>query len=201
MTPGSVPEEEEEEEEEEELQRCLKYFFMSSCDKYQARGRRPVKLAQQLTKAVLVTLQLTLLGTAGTLEVLWSWDTGYPKWSTGKSFMICEILYVTNSHLAGTKIHFTYHTNTSSYVYTDIPLCNQYSHISMLDYNPQERVLYTWRVFYTWPPEEEVGKGQKRMEKGRKDGKEDGKEEKKEGMEKLQVIQRGWRIWDNPDLG
>ncbi|NWZ17643.1 NOE2 protein, partial [Agelaius phoeniceus] len=79
-----------------------------------------------------------------TLEVLRSWDTGYPKRSAGESFMICGILYVTNSHLAGAKIYFAYHTNTSSYEYTDIPFHNQYSHISMLDYNPRERVLYTW---------------------------------------------------------
>ncbi|NWW73938.1 NOE2 protein, partial [Climacteris rufus] len=79
-----------------------------------------------------------------TLEVLRSWDTGYPKRSAGESFMICGILYVTNSHLAGAKIYFAYYTNTSSYEYTDIPFHNQYSHISMLDYNPRERVLYTW---------------------------------------------------------
>uniref|UniRef100_A0A803VX56 Olfactomedin-like domain-containing protein n=1 Tax=Ficedula albicollis TaxID=59894 RepID=A0A803VX56_FICAL len=79
-----------------------------------------------------------------TLEVLRSWDTGYPKRSAGESFMICGVLYVTNSHLAGAKIYFAYHTNTSSYEYTDIPFHNQYSHISMLDYNPRERVLYTW---------------------------------------------------------
>ncbi|NWI86228.1 NOE2 protein, partial [Pitta sordida] len=79
-----------------------------------------------------------------TLEVLRSWDTGYPKRSAGESFIICGTLYVTNSHLAGAKIYFAYYTNTSSYEYTDIPFHNQYSHISMLDYNPRERVLYTW---------------------------------------------------------
>ncbi|XP_058027544.1 noelin-2 isoform X2 [Ahaetulla prasina] len=79
-----------------------------------------------------------------TLEILRSWDTGYPKRSAGESFMICGTLYVTNSHLAGAKIYFAYYTNTSSYEYTDIPFHNQYSHISMLDYNPRERVLYTW---------------------------------------------------------
>ncbi|MEE6528119.1 hypothetical protein FKM82_030086, partial [Ascaphus truei] len=79
-----------------------------------------------------------------TLEILQTWDTGYPKRSAGESFMICGTLYVTNSHLAGAKIYFAYYTNTSTYEYTDIPFHNQYSHISMLDYNPRERVLYTW---------------------------------------------------------
>ncbi|XP_006898894.1 PREDICTED: noelin-2 [Elephantulus edwardii] len=79
-----------------------------------------------------------------TLEVLRSWDTGYPKRSAGEAFMICGVLYVTNSHLAGAKVYFAYFTNTSSYEYTDVPFHNQYSHISMLDYNPRERALYTW---------------------------------------------------------
>uniref|UniRef100_A0A8B9HX67 Olfactomedin 2b n=1 Tax=Astyanax mexicanus TaxID=7994 RepID=A0A8B9HX67_ASTMX len=79
-----------------------------------------------------------------TLEVVRSWDTGFPKRSAGEAFLICGTLYVTNSHLAGAKVHFAYHTNTSSYEYTDIPFHNQYSHISMLDYNPRERALYTW---------------------------------------------------------
>ncbi|RMB89315.1 hypothetical protein DUI87_34296 [Hirundo rustica rustica] len=52
-----APVPEEEEEEEEDLRRRLKYFFMSPCDKYQACGRRPVKLVLQLTKIVLVTVQ------------------------------------------------------------------------------------------------------------------------------------------------
>lgn len=78
------------------------------------------------------------------LEVQQTWDTGFPKRSAGESFMICGTLYVTNSHLAGAKIYFAYYTNTSSYEYTDIPFHNQYSHISMMDYNPRERVLYTW---------------------------------------------------------
>ncbi|CAG5897929.1 unnamed protein product [Menidia menidia] len=78
------------------------------------------------------------------LEVLQTWDTGFPKRSAGESFMICGTLYVTNSHLAGAKIYFAYYTNTSTYEYTDIPFHNQYSHISMMDYNPRERVLYTW---------------------------------------------------------
>uniref|UniRef100_A0A667WAS1 Olfactomedin 2b n=1 Tax=Myripristis murdjan TaxID=586833 RepID=A0A667WAS1_9TELE len=78
------------------------------------------------------------------LEVLQSWDTGFPKRSAGEAFMICGTLYVTNSHLAGSKVHFAYHTNSSTYEYTDIPFHNQYSHISMMDYNPRERALYTW---------------------------------------------------------
>ncbi|XP_072776118.1 mucolipin-1 isoform X11 [Taeniopygia guttata] len=72
--PVPVPEEEEEEEEEEELRRRLKYFFMSPCDKYRARGRRPVKLALQLAKIVLVTVQLILFGLSNQLVVAFKED-------------------------------------------------------------------------------------------------------------------------------
>ncbi|RMB91355.1 hypothetical protein DUI87_32146 [Hirundo rustica rustica] len=93
-----APVPEEEEEEEEDLRRRLKYFLMSSCDKYQARGRWPVKLMLQLAKIILVTVQ----------------------------------------------IYFAHHLNTPSYESTDIPFHHQDSHISVLDYNTQERVLSTW---------------------------------------------------------
>ncbi|GCC18996.1 hypothetical protein chiPu_0018163, partial [Chiloscyllium punctatum] len=79
-----------------------------------------------------------------TLEVQKSWDTVYPKRSAGEAFMICGTLYVTNSHLTGAKVYFAYSTKTSSYEYTDIPFHNQYFHISMLDYNARDRMLYAW---------------------------------------------------------
>ncbi|XP_054150662.1 mucolipin-1 [Melozone crissalis] len=73
--PGREDEEEEEEEdEEEELRRRLKYFFMSPCDKYRARGRRPVKLGLQLAKIVLVTVQLILFGLSNQLVVAFKED-------------------------------------------------------------------------------------------------------------------------------
>uniref|UniRef100_A0A8C6IPT6 Mucolipin extracytosolic domain-containing protein n=1 Tax=Melopsittacus undulatus TaxID=13146 RepID=A0A8C6IPT6_MELUD len=57
------------EAEEEELRRRLKYFFMSPCDKYRARGRRPVKLGLQLAKILLVTVQLILFGLSNQMVV------------------------------------------------------------------------------------------------------------------------------------
>uniref|UniRef100_A0A672RSD7 Mucolipin TRP cation channel 1 n=1 Tax=Sinocyclocheilus grahami TaxID=75366 RepID=A0A672RSD7_SINGR len=52
--PGSRPRAE---EAEEALRRKLKYFFMSPCDKYHAKGRKPFKLALQLLKIIIVTVQ------------------------------------------------------------------------------------------------------------------------------------------------
>ncbi|KAK5856726.1 hypothetical protein PBY51_008302 [Eleginops maclovinus] len=62
-------EEEEEEEEEEALRRKLKYFFMSPCDKYHAKGRKPFKLGLQLLKIIIVTVQLVLFGLSNQMVV------------------------------------------------------------------------------------------------------------------------------------
>ena len=43
---------------EEALRRRLKYFFMSPCDKFHAKGRKPYKLLLQLLKIGIVTAQV-----------------------------------------------------------------------------------------------------------------------------------------------
>lgn len=45
-------------QEEEAIRRKLKYFFMSPCDKYHAKGRKPYKLLLQLLKIFFVTAQV-----------------------------------------------------------------------------------------------------------------------------------------------
>uniref|UniRef100_A0A3B4AKD7 Mucolipin extracytosolic domain-containing protein n=1 Tax=Periophthalmus magnuspinnatus TaxID=409849 RepID=A0A3B4AKD7_9GOBI len=57
------------EEEEEALRRKLKYFFMSPCDKYYAKGRKPFKLGLQLLKIIIVTVQLVLFGLSNQMVV------------------------------------------------------------------------------------------------------------------------------------
>ncbi|XP_060921221.1 mucolipin-1b [Labrus mixtus] len=59
----------EEMEEEEALRRKLKYFFMSPCDKYHAKGRKPFKLGLQLLKIIIVTVQLVLFGLSNQMVV------------------------------------------------------------------------------------------------------------------------------------
>uniref|UniRef100_A0A8C4HI40 Mucolipin TRP cation channel 1b n=1 Tax=Dicentrarchus labrax TaxID=13489 RepID=A0A8C4HI40_DICLA len=67
---GSEPNQKQEEEEEEEaLRRKLKYFFMSPCDKYHAKGRKPFKLGLQLLKIIIVTVQLVLFGLSNQMVV------------------------------------------------------------------------------------------------------------------------------------
>ncbi|CAL8332087.1 unnamed protein product [Lota lota] len=55
--------------EEEALRRNLKYFFMSPCDKYHAKGRKPIKLGLQLLKIIIVTVQLVLFGLSNQVVV------------------------------------------------------------------------------------------------------------------------------------
>lgn len=57
------------EAEEEALRRKLKYFFMSPCDKYHAKGRKPFKLGLQLLKIITVTVQLVLFGLSNQMVV------------------------------------------------------------------------------------------------------------------------------------
>ncbi|XP_061627664.1 mucolipin-1-like [Phyllopteryx taeniolatus] len=56
-------------EDEEAIRRKLKYFFMSPCDKYHAKGRKPYKLILQLLKIIIVTAQLVLFGLSNQVVV------------------------------------------------------------------------------------------------------------------------------------
>uniref|UniRef100_A0AAQ5XQ68 Mucolipin TRP cation channel 1a n=1 Tax=Amphiprion ocellaris TaxID=80972 RepID=A0AAQ5XQ68_AMPOC len=56
-------------DEEEAIRRKLKYFFMSPCDKYHAKGRKPYKLILQLLKIIIVTAQLVLFGLSNQVVV------------------------------------------------------------------------------------------------------------------------------------
>ncbi|NP_001089421.1 uncharacterized protein LOC734471 [Xenopus laevis] len=55
--------------EEIQLRRRLKYFFMSPCDKFRAKGRKPYKLGLQLLKIMFVTVQLILFGLSNQMVV------------------------------------------------------------------------------------------------------------------------------------
>lgn len=54
---------------EEEMKRKLKYYFMSPCDKYRAKGRKPFKLVVQIVKLICVTVQLILFGLSNQMVV------------------------------------------------------------------------------------------------------------------------------------
>ncbi|KAM7372440.1 hypothetical protein PAMP_009605 [Pampus punctatissimus] len=71
---GSEHSQQQEEEEKEALRRKLKYFFMSPCDKYHAKGRKPFKLGLQLLKIIIVTVQLVLFGLSNQMVVTFKED-------------------------------------------------------------------------------------------------------------------------------
>ncbi|KAI1896813.1 hypothetical protein AGOR_G00098700 [Albula goreensis] len=56
-------------QDEDELRLKLKYFFMSPCDKFHAKGRKPFKLGLQLLKIIIVTVQLVLFGLSNQMVV------------------------------------------------------------------------------------------------------------------------------------
>ncbi|XP_055057452.2 mucolipin-3 [Misgurnus anguillicaudatus] len=53
----------------ENLRRKLKYFFMSPCQKYRARGRKPWKLMLQILKIAIITVQLVSFGLSNEMMV------------------------------------------------------------------------------------------------------------------------------------
>lgn len=73
-----------------ELRRKLKYFFMSPCDKYHAKGRKPFKLGLQLLKIIIVTVQVPAQPSR--------WDSGW--------FSICILNHscVNKTHLMSSTI-------------------------------------------------------------------------------------------------
>ncbi|KAK3568067.1 hypothetical protein QTP86_029712 [Hemibagrus guttatus] len=53
-----------------ELRRKLKYFFMSACEKYRTRGRKPWKLFLQIVKITIITIQLVWFGLSNEMTVI-----------------------------------------------------------------------------------------------------------------------------------
>ncbi|ROJ35263.1 Mucolipin-3 [Anabarilius grahami] len=53
----------------ENFRRKLKYFFMSPCQKYRARGRKPWKMILQILKIAIITIQLISFGLSNEMMV------------------------------------------------------------------------------------------------------------------------------------
>ncbi|XP_026062808.1 mucolipin-3 isoform X1 [Carassius auratus] len=53
----------------EDFRRKLKYFFMSPCQKYRARGRKPWKMMLQILKIAIITFQLVSFGLSNEMMV------------------------------------------------------------------------------------------------------------------------------------
>ncbi|KAK7158449.1 hypothetical protein R3I94_004921 [Phoxinus phoxinus] len=58
----------------EDFRRKLKYFFMSPCQKYRARGRKPWKMMLQILKIAIITIQLVSFGLSNEMMVTFKED-------------------------------------------------------------------------------------------------------------------------------
>lgn len=104
--------------------------------------------ATEASKGNIVISKLDDVG----LTVLETWTTNIPKKQVGNTFMICGVLYATDSfENIPTFIKYVYDTGTGgSKVLTpdQIPFSNSlkkdYGQCYMLDYNPMERKLFSW---------------------------------------------------------
>lgn len=82
------------EHEEEELRRKMKYFFMSPCDKYHAKGRKPYKLGLQILKIIIVTIQVLIAVHSYTSLLLHQIKNGYePGKYIVKASLMCPCLF------------------------------------------------------------------------------------------------------------
>ncbi|KAJ7381708.1 Olfactomedin-like protein 2A [Desmophyllum pertusum] len=63
----------------------------------------------------------------------------------GNAFVSCGVIYCIDSYnTKPTTINFAYDTKTGKQWNPNIQFPNQYGYLSMVDYNPRERVLYAW---------------------------------------------------------
>lgn len=74
----------------------------------------------------------------------WSLSTE-PMSSMANAFVACGVIYCIDNHSSrSTTINFAYDTKTGKQWNPNIQFTNQYTYITMVDYNPREKVLYAW---------------------------------------------------------
>ena len=63
----------------------------------------------------------------------------------GNSFVACGVIYCIDHYRSNpTTINFAYDTKTGKQWNPNIQFTNQYGYNSMVDYNPTEKLLYSW---------------------------------------------------------
>jgi hypothetical protein len=91
-------------------------------------------------------LVVSKLNTAD-LSIVQTWNTNSEiKTDMGNAFVICGVVYCIDSYSdASTTINYKFDTNTSTDTSISIPFINSPGdYNSMVDYNPNEKVLYSW---------------------------------------------------------
>ena len=80
------------------------------------------------------------------MSIVDTWNTSSnSKTSTGNAFMICGVLYVTDSYSSSSAtINYAYDTNTSKDWVPGISFPVTYGYLTQIDYNPNDGLLYVW---------------------------------------------------------
>ncbi len=80
------------------------------------------------------------------MAITGTWNTSSSsKTSVGNAFMICGVLYTTNSYSSSSAtINYAYDTNTSSSLSVSISFPVTYGYTTQIDYNPNDGLLYVW---------------------------------------------------------
>ena len=74
--------------------------------------------------------------------------------SLGNAFVACGVIYIIDNYGSrSTTINCAYDTKTGRQLNPNIQFTNQFGYNSMVDYNPREKVLYSWdnRRLVTYP--------------------------------------------------
>ncbi len=88
-------------------------------------------------------------------SVVETWETDSTrKTGIGNAFMACGIMYAVNSYSSSpTTINYAYDTSDSTSSTVSLTWYNSYSYNSMVTYNPEEELIYSWdsthRMIYT----------------------------------------------------
>ncbi|XP_060721398.1 mucolipin-1b [Tachysurus vachellii] len=114
---GSSLQKEAQEDEEEALRRKLKYFFMSPCDKYHAKGRKPYKMVLQLIKIIFITIQLALFGLSNQMVVMFKDENT----DTFRHLFLQDYQDDTDGFAVHTQSHVYQHINYAIEQYLTLP--------------------------------------------------------------------------------